>query len=185
MAWDLQRQEDATGDEDRSPQSDKGVLMARVRTILVPTDFSDSAAAAWRYAQMLAGRFNSRIHLFHVVALPYLYDAWGTNTVALRMGDLLAQSEAKARRQLQKAVPKTGRLAGRVVAAIAIGITVEQILDYVSAKHIDLVVMGTHGRGLVGHLLLGSVAERVVQRSPVPVLTVHGRRPAPARRKRR
>ena len=65
----------------------------RIERILVPTDFSAPAAAAWKYAQWLAGRFKSRIHLLHVVTLPYLYDPWGTESVALRMGDLLAQSE--------------------------------------------------------------------------------------------
>lgn len=154
----------------------------RIRRILVPTDFSEPAAAAWRYAQALAGRFNSHIHLLHVVPLPYLYDAWGTEAIALRMGDLLAESEARARKQLQKSVPKTGPLAGRVVTAAATGITVEQILEYVSAQHIDLVVMGTHGRGTVGHLLLGSVAERLVRYSPVPVLTLHGHKQRRTRR---
>jgi nucleotide-binding universal stress UspA family protein len=161
-----------------------GTVKTRIRTILVPTDFSDPAAAAWRYAQVLARQFKSRIHVLHVVALPYLYDAWGTRGVTLRMGDLLAQSEAAALEQLQTFVPRTGPLARRVVAATAVGIPVEQILDYVSAKHVDLVVMGTHGRGVVGHLLLGSVAERLVQRSPVPVLTLHGPQPAARRRKR-
>ena len=156
----------------------------RIERILVPTDFSAPAAAAWKYAQWLAGRFKSRIHLLHVVTLPYLYDPWGTESVALRMGDLLAQSEAMALKQLKKSVPTTGPLARRVVTATATGIPVEQILDYVSAQHIDLVVMGTHGRGLVGHVLLGSVAERLVQLCSVPVLTVHGPKPGTSPRKR-
>ena len=155
------------------------------RRILVPTDFSESAQAAWRYAQMLAGQFNSRIHLLHVVGLPYLYDAGGTEAAALRMAELMAQSEDMARARLRKLVPKAGPLARRVTAATATGITVEQILEYIAAERIDLVVMGTHGRGLVGHLLLGSVAERVVQQAPVPVLTVHGAGRRAPRRKRR
>ena len=156
----------------------------RIERILVPTDFSAPAAAAWKYAQWLAGRFKAQLHLLHVVPLPYLYDAWGTEAVALRMGDLLAQSEAMARKQLQRSVPKSGPLAGRVVTAATTGITVEQILDYISARHIDLVVMGTHGRGLVGHVLLGSVAERLVQLCSVPVLTVHGPKRGTRPRKR-
>ena len=55
---------------------------------------------------------------------------------------------------------------------------VSEILDAIANDGIDLVVMGTHGRGMVEHVLLGSVAERVVRRSPVPVLTVHGLRGA-------
>jgi nucleotide-binding universal stress UspA family protein len=159
--------------------------VTRIRTILVPTDFSEPAAAALQYAQMLAGQFKSRLHLLHVVAWPYLYDPWGTQSMALRVADLLAGSEAAARRQLQTFVPKSGPLRGHVMTATATGVTVDQILRYVSAKHIDLVVMGTHGRGMVGRLVLGSVAGRLVQCSPVPVLTVHGRVRAATRRKRR
>jgi nucleotide-binding universal stress UspA family protein len=149
--------------------------MTPIRTILVPTDFSAPADAAWRYAQMLADRFKSRIHLLHVISPPFLYDAWGTQAAALNMAELIAQFEEAARADLQKLVAGAGRRARRVVAATANGLTVEQILGYISKHHVDLVVIGTHGRGMVGHLLLGSVAERIVQRSPVPVLTVHGR----------
>ena len=56
----------------------------------------------------------------------------------------------------------------------AIGTPVDQVLAYVGTERVDLIVLGTHGRGMVGHLLLGSVDERVVRRSSVPVLTVHG-----------
>jgi len=161
--------------------------MTTIRTILVPTDFSEPADAAWRFAQMLASRLKSRIHLLYVVYTPYLYDAWGTEAVALRAAELSTIAENAARRQLRALVPRTGSLRTRVVTATRIGLTVEQILKYIADKHIDLVVMGTHGRGLVGHLLLGSVAERIVQHSPVPVITLHGdtSRAVPAARRRR
>ena len=161
--------------------------MTTIRTILVPTDFSEPADAAWRFAQMLASRLKSRIHLLYVVSTPYLYDAWGTEAVALRAAELSTIAENAARRQLRALVPRTGSLRTRVVTATRIGLTVEQILKYIADKHIDLVVMGTHGRGLVGHLLLGSVAERIVQHSPVPVITLHGdtSRAVPAARRRR
>jgi nucleotide-binding universal stress UspA family protein len=163
---------------------EQGPFMTRIRTILVPTDFSEPAGAAWHYAQMFADRFKSRLHVLHVVSPPFLYDAWGTDTAALHTAELLTQFEGAARTQLQKLVAGTGRRARRVVAATATGLTVEEILEYISKHRIDLVVMGTHGRGMVGHLLLGSVAERVVQRSPVPVLTVHGAARTAARPRR-
>jgi nucleotide-binding universal stress UspA family protein len=97
------------------------------------------------------------------------------------MAESLALAESAARADLEAMVPSSGPLAGRVVAATSAGPAVDQILEYADKKKIDLIVMGTHGRGVVGHLLLGSVAERVVQRSPVPVLTLHARA-APARR---
>jgi nucleotide-binding universal stress UspA family protein len=152
----------------------------RLRRILVPTDFSDPAEQAWRYAQGLALQSTCRVHLVHVVAEPHLYDAWGTEGVAFRMRELLEEEERAARGALARLASRAGSLAGRVVTATLAGPTVDRILEYVARNRIDLIVMGTHGRGGVGHLLLGSVAERVVQRSPVPVLTVHGR-PASAR----
>ena len=156
----------------------------RLRNILVPTDFSEPAVEAWRYAQAFARESKARIHLFHVVGEPYLYDAWGTEGAALRMGELLAEAERAAQHGLARLIPHSGPLARRVLTATATGPIVDRILDYVSENRINLIVMGTHGRGRVGHLLLGSVAERVVRRSPVPVLTVHGKS-EPVRAKRR
>jgi nucleotide-binding universal stress UspA family protein len=147
----------------------------RLRRILVPTDFSDPAERAWRYAQALAQESKGRVHLLHVVAEPYLYGAWGTEGAALQLGEMLAEAKKAAQRGLARLASRSRSLTGRVVTATATGPTVDRILEYVSRNGIDLIVMGTHGRGFVGHLLLGSVAERVVQRSPVPVLTVHGR----------
>ena len=156
----------------------------KIRTILVPTDFSEQAEAARLYAFQLAGEFSSRVHLLHVVAPPYLYDAWGTEAATLRMVDLLGQVEESAAVQLKKLVPTKGRLAGRVVAQTMTGIAVDQILAYAVEKRADLIVMGTHGRGVVGHMLLGSVAERVVHRAPVPVLLMPPTRAAGVGRRR-
>jgi nucleotide-binding universal stress UspA family protein len=69
---------------------------------------------------------------------------------------------------------ETGLPADRAIARVSMGRPVDHILTLVDEEKIDLVILGTHGRGLVGHLLIGSVAERVVRRSAVPVLTVHG-----------
>ena len=157
--------------------------MIRMRTILVPTDFGPSAGAAWEYAQEMAARFNSRLHLLHVLApAPFLEDPLGTESVSLQVADLLRESEAGVRKALNR-IPVKPSLARRVVRTTVVGVPVDAILAYVEANDIDLVVMGTHGRGLVGHVLLGSVAERVVRRCPVPVTTIHGT--ARARRPRR
>lgn len=164
--------------------------MLRIRNILVPTDFNDPAEAARRYAGALAAQFKSRIHLLHIVATPFVADPWGTETLALRMADFLAQTEDEARARLLKMVPRRGALAGRVEVHTDSGAALERILDAIKRHRIDLVVMGTHGRGPVGHWMLGSVAERLVRHSPVPVLTIHGRRvagasPTPARPRRK
>ena len=77
---------------------------------------------------------------------------------------------------MQALVPTSGSLSRRVRIATAVGSTVDRILDYADEHAADFIVMGTHGRGALGHLLLGSVAERCVQRATVPVLTVHAQK---------
>lgn len=150
--------------------------MVAIARILVPTDFSEPAAAALKYALALTTEFGSTLHLMHVVPEPYVYP-WGTEVSTMPLVDLLTQSEAQAGERLKTLVDNTGGLKGRVRTATAIGTPVDRILQYIADERIDLVVMGTHGRGAVGHLLLGSVAERMVRRSPVPVLTVKGTSP--------
>ena len=147
--------------------------MVSIRQILVPTDFSDPAGAALKYARALAEEFHSHLHIFHVVPEPYVYP-WGTEISTLPLADLLAQSEALSNTRLAELIPKGQAPQGGLTTSTAIGTPVDRILDYINDSHIDLVVMGTHGRGPVGHLLLGSVAERIVRRSPVPVLTIKG-----------
>jgi universal stress protein A len=147
--------------------------MVAIRRILVPTDFSEPADAALRYARALAEEFGSTLHLMHVVPEPYIYP-WGTEISTMPLVDLLTSSETQAAERLKTLVADTGALKDRVKIITAIGTPVDKILQQVTDDGIDLVVMGTHGRGAVGHLLLGSVAERIVRRAPVPVLTVKG-----------
>ena len=151
--------------------------MIPIHRILVPTDFSEPATAALKWATALAREFGSRLYLLHVVPEPYAYP-WGTELSTLPLNDILAQSEEAARQRLTELAAETKLPAGQVTTRAVVGTPVDQVLALVKDEQIDLVVLGTHGRGLVGHLLLGSVAERVVRRSPVPVLTVHGAEPA-------
>jgi nucleotide-binding universal stress UspA family protein len=92
----------------------------------------------------------------------------------LPINDILAQSETSAREHLSKLAAQMGLARGRVRVSAQIGMPVDRIMAMIDEERIDLVVLGRHGRGIVGHLLLGSVAEKVVRQSPVPVLTVHG-----------
>jgi len=147
--------------------------MVSIRRILVPSDFSEPADAALKYARALAEEFGSHLHIFHVVPEPFVYP-WGTEISTMPLVDLLTQSEALSNTRLAELIPKDQAPKGGLTTSTAIGTPVDRILDYIDDSHIDLVVMGTHGRGPVGHLLLGSVAERIVRRSPVPVLTVKG-----------
>ena len=147
--------------------------MIAIRDILVPTDFSEPAEAALDFAKALANEFGSRIHLFHVVATPQV--GWAAEGSTYSWPTLLADLETEGRTYLERLVPATDPLASRITCATAIGSPVDEILTYATDHHIDMIVMGTHGRGLMGHMFLGSVAERVVRRATVPVLTVHGK----------
>jgi nucleotide-binding universal stress UspA family protein len=83
---------------------------------------------------------------------------------------MLAEWEAQARTRLTEIVPATA--AAKTIVATRVGSPYTEIVRYAAQHRIDLIVLGTHGRGPLGHLLLGSVAERVVRTAPCPVLTV-------------
>lgn len=158
----------------------------RVPKILVPVDFGESALEAWRYVRTLARRSNARIHVLHVVKQPQVGGLWRTERARVQMSERLAEADSSARRGLARLVRRSGRRARRVMIATAIGPIVDRILEYAARNRIDVIVMGTHRRGFVGRRLFGSVADRVVQRSPVPVVRVHrGAQPVRIRRRPR
>ena len=133
--------------------------------ILLPTDFSDTAQHALDYARELAGRFGASVHLLHVVPDPM--QNWATEAMPV-VSDLAERWKADAERRLEEI-----RLDGpQTVRAVRIGHAFVEILQYAADNAIDMIVMGTHGRGPVEHLLLGSVAEKVVRKASCPVLTV-------------
>jgi nucleotide-binding universal stress UspA family protein len=143
--------------------------MISLKTILVPTDFSECSEAALRYGRALATSFGCTLHLLHVVQDPYT-QPWAADAFPAPLGVLLDQWQEQARTRLAESIPEEER--ARVVIATQIGSPFLEILRYASEESVDLIVIGTHGRGPIGHMLLGSVAERVVRRAPCPVLTV-------------
>jgi nucleotide-binding universal stress UspA family protein len=146
--------------------------MVTIRGVLVPTDFSEPAGAALAYARSLAEKFGSRLYLLHVVPIPQV--GWAGDRATFAWPTLLADLATNARQQLNELIPAADPLPGRTSCATTVGNPVASILQYVDDHEVDLIVMGTHGRGFIGHMLLGSVAERIVRLAPVPVLTVHG-----------
>ena len=138
-----------------------------LKRILLPIDFSDTARHALGYAREMAERFGAEVHLLHVVADPTPQD-WAAGAAAPVVSDLLETWEAEAGRHLA-AITLDGI---ETVRAIRVGHAFFEILQYATDNAIDMIVMGTHGRGPVRHLLLGSVAEKVVRKAPCPVLTV-------------
>ena len=135
--------------------------------ILFPTDFSDTAGHALDYARDLAARYGASVHVLHVVRDP-MSQAWAGEAAGVVIPDLLKSWRADAERRLREL-----SLDGiRTSRAVRVGHAFVEIIQYAKSNEIDLIVMGTHGRGPVEHLLLGSVAEKVVRKAPCPVLTV-------------
>jgi nucleotide-binding universal stress UspA family protein len=145
--------------------------MISLKTVLVATDFSEPSEVAVRYGRALADAFHASLHILHVVpdsmALP-----WATMADGLAMADVQRQWEREANERLQRMLPESEREALHATLVTRAGDPVRQITSYALETSADLVVLGTHGRGPVAHMLMGSVAERVVRTAPCPVLTV-------------
>ena len=147
--------------------------MIVLKQILVATDFSESAAVALAYGRDLARTFNARLHVLHAVddvMLRY------SPEVGFVSPDLQKNLEAAATHDLEKLITEDDRKTLPMVPVVRTAVNIAaEIVDYAKANAIDLIVTGTHGRGAVKHLLMGSVAERVVRTAACPVLTVHAK----------
>ncbi|AXG07516.1 universal stress protein [Haloplanus rubicundus] len=137
--------------------------------ILVPTDGSDASAVALDHALSLAARYDARVHGLYVVDWePYGLVEEGKSIVVDRLHDEGAAAVAS----VEEAAESAGV---NVRTSVVEGDVHRRIIDYAGDEGIDLIVMGTHGRRGLDRLILGSVTERVVRSSPVPVLTVRQR----------
>lgn len=145
--------------------------MPNVKSILMPTDFSDTSEEAVEYARLLADKFGATLHLLHVVQDPYT-QPWGAEAYGVSLPNLLQEMEQNARARLETVLSEAERTKFNVQMEVKVGSPFVEIIRYATDKEIDLIVMGTHGRGAVAHMFLGSVAEKVVRKAACPVLTV-------------
>jgi universal stress protein A len=145
-----------------------------VHHILVPIDFSPYAEQALDYAMALAQKLQARVTLLHVIQPPLVAGAdmsvWPSST-------FLQDLEATIRGDLEGYLARltAAGLTGEMV--VIHGVPFQQILDTAKARQVDLIILGTHGRTGLAHVLLGSVAEKVARLAPCPVLIA--RQPAP------
>jgi nucleotide-binding universal stress UspA family protein len=142
-----------------------------VRTILVPTDFSDDALVAAHAASRLFGEAGDahRLVLLHVYRYPLVLTE-GSTPVLSRSGEEVV---ASARREMLALAERFCRDGIEVDARVDEGLPPRVILDQAQQIGADLIAMGTHGRSGLDRLLLGSTAERVLSSAPCPVLTMH------------
>jgi nucleotide-binding universal stress UspA family protein len=142
-----------------------------IKRILVPTDFSECAVPAVRYAAELADKFAAELVLLHVVPDAVLALPDAVMPTPAPMADLEALTDAGHQGlanliAAEKLEPRHPR------AEVRIGSPATEIVAAAKDLHADLICIGTHGRGGLARVILGSVAEMVVRQAPCPVLTV-------------
>jgi nucleotide-binding universal stress UspA family protein len=145
--------------------------MIKINKVLVATDFSAASESALLYGREFARTFGAALHVLHVVEDSMTWV--GPEAVSVDIVRLQAELEARADNALKRIVNAEDREQLKAVTAVRPGSAIAvEIATYARDNGIDLILMGTHGRGMMGHLFLGNVAEKVVRIAPCPVLTV-------------
>jgi nucleotide-binding universal stress UspA family protein len=144
---------------------------AEWKRICCPIDFSDASRAAMELAADLARRFGAELVLVHAYPVPGYTFPDGSVVASPRMMQELADQTARHLGEWRAEAERMG--APTVSTATAVGDPAGEILAFAAEQRVDLLVLGTHGRTGLEHALMGSVAERVVRRAKIPVLTAH------------
>lgn len=153
-----------------------------VQRILLPTDFSEHSKAAEKAACNLSDQNRAELHVLHVLQ-DFLLTVPQTAAALMVPPQSLEDEVTFAEQEIQRVPASVWANGKKVVRAVRIGSTYDSIVQYATENAIDLIVLGTHGRTGLRHVLLGSVAERVVQHAPCSVLVVRPDRLAKATEK--
>ena len=142
----------------------------KVEKILFPTDFSEGSFHALPYAVDLAGHYNAKLYIIHI-----LYDiarATESHIPHVSMDELYKEMSIWAEKEMQRCCIEEIRGIPGVEKKVLRGIPYEEIIRFAADEKIDMIVMGTYGRVGLERFIFGSTAERVVRRAPCPVMTV-------------
>ena len=157
-------------------------MIQNVKKILAPIDFSEISMEAMRGAMELAKDVGAEVHLVHVIAPHHTF-------IPLRLATNAEQSRELVREaaMLEQAEQELNRIkkdefgdSKKVVTFAEVGPVVQKIDEYAKRNEIDLIMLATHGRTGPGHIIIGSVAEKIVRNAPCSVLVYRARKPAPA-----
>jgi len=144
--------------------------MIELNRILVPTDFSEPSERAAVYAKELARRFDAEVHCVHVSDIPADLLATSTYYMTGPSQEFIDQIRQEGQKGLATFAEK--HFDGKAKTAFLEGRPFVEIIRYAREQQVDLIVIATHGRTGIKHALFGSVAEKVVRKSPCPVLVV-------------
>jgi nucleotide-binding universal stress UspA family protein len=146
--------------------------MIRLNTVLVATDFSEPSEAAVNYGRELARAFGATLRVVHVVENMFATTI-GVEGYFANLPEMQQEIEEAARKQLDAVLSDEDRYDLKARSVLLKSTTpAVSIVTYAKETGVDLIVMGTHGRSGFAHVLIGSVAEKVVRLAPCPVLTV-------------
>jgi len=145
-------------------------VVKEFKKILVPTDYSDLSLAAVEYALSFSRVVGASLYLLHALdTIPVLV----LEDVDLTTERVICETEKNARSDLHHFVSSKIGDIPKLSEVVRTGVAEDEIVKFAKEENIDLIVMATHGRNGLLHTLMGSVAEKVIRRSPVPVLAVN------------
>lgn len=144
-----------------------------MRSILVPTDFSDCSASAYNYASMLAEKTKATIYLLHVLDIPFPSQSVNGSETATRLDTHFMMELMKLTKARMSKV-RSGKAFknAEVHEIIELGSITDKVFSAVKKYRIDMIVMGTHGTGGLQEKFIGTNAEKIVRNSDIPVLSV-------------
>ena len=146
--------------------------MIAIKKILVATDFGPASETALGYGRALAFQFNASLHVLHVMHTVAMTAATEYGFSGLPVEYEAEMEEAARKRTAELLTDEDRRLLSATATVVRHTSPAAAIVEYATTNQIDLIVVGTHGRGALGHLFMGVVAERVVRAAPCPVLAV-------------
>ena len=149
--------------------------MVTLKKILCPVDHSECSYLALKYAISLALKDEAKLYLMHVID-SRLYDTEMYKFSPYKLNEI---DESKIRTDLMKSLPEGTTDVLEVETIVVKGVPFHEIINAATEMNVDLIVIGTHGRTGLSHVMLGSVAEKVVRKSLCPVLTVRMPPPIP------
>ncbi len=143
--------------------------MAQFKRILLATDFSETSTYAVEYALLMARTFGAELHVLHVLEteIPVMMDG-----IVYLPPNYFDEIEKITAERLESVIAREDRDKLAVTLVMRRGAPFSQIVRYAHDQKMDLIVLGTHGRGALAHVFLGNVAEKIVRQAPCPVLTV-------------
>ena len=142
----------------------------QINTILFPTDFSQGARAAMDHAISLARDYNARLILLYVIQDISIAEWYIPSS--LSVADLVDDMQKSAWKEMDKWAEEVSTKVKNVEKMVVRGVPFAEIIKTARDKNADMIVIGTHGRTGIDHMLFGSTAEKVVRKAACPVLTV-------------